>query len=458
MAFRRLLALFCLTALAAVPALAQTAATTNIEGTVERPDGRGAARRHGPDPQPRHQQHARGGDRLRGPLPRGRAPAGPLRGHGGPQRAGRLPRERASGQVGETVTVDVTMRAAGVAEEVTVTGEAPLIDTTRTDVSNVVSETAIQNLPINGRRWENFVLLSPGVTNDGNFGLVSYRGISGLYNNNTVDGVDNNQAFFSEARGPHARGLHHQPGRHPRVPGRGQQLLGRVRPRRRRDRERGDQVGHQRAPRRGLLLPARRRLHGPRAVLPQERREARGAPPPVRGRHRRAASRRTRSSTSSTTTSSGATSPTSSNFQSATFLDQACTAPGCAATRDVLPRGDPVARPPRGQQPHPPRQGRLRPEPVAHAVPAVQPPPLGRPQRRAHPGPQLQRAHRQRHRHREDRLRPPDPELGVQPDPPQRAAHPGRPRLRAAAPERARARHVGHGRVRLRDAELPAPR
>jgi hypothetical protein len=75
------------------------------------------------------------------------------------------------------------------------------VDPTRTDVSSVVSETAIANLPINGRRWENFVLLSPGVTNDGNFGLVSYRGISGLYNNNTVDGVDNNQAFFSEARG-----------------------------------------------------------------------------------------------------------------------------------------------------------------------------------------------------------------------------------------------------------------
>ncbi len=104
-------------------------------------------------------------------------------------------------QVGETATVDVTMHAGGVAEEVTVTGEAPLIDASRTDVSSVVSETAIQNLPINGRRWENFVLLSPGVTNDGNFGLVSYRGISGLYNNNTVDGVDNNQAFFSEARG-----------------------------------------------------------------------------------------------------------------------------------------------------------------------------------------------------------------------------------------------------------------
>jgi hypothetical protein len=111
------------------------------------------------------------------------------------------PRADVQASVGSTTTVDVQLRPASVTEEVTVTAEAPLIDTTRTDVSDVVSETEIQNLPINGRRWENFVLLSPGVTNDGNFGLVSYRGISGLYNNNTVDGVDNNQAFFSEARG-----------------------------------------------------------------------------------------------------------------------------------------------------------------------------------------------------------------------------------------------------------------
>ncbi len=103
--------------------------------------------------------------------------------------------------VGQTQPVDVRMRPAGVAEAVTVTGETPIIDTARTDVGHVVGEEAIANLPINGRRWDNFVLLGPAVTNDGNFGLVSYRGISGLYNNNTVDGADNNQAFFSEARG-----------------------------------------------------------------------------------------------------------------------------------------------------------------------------------------------------------------------------------------------------------------
>ncbi len=44
-------------------------------------------------------------------------------------------------------------------------------------------------------------MLTPNVTTDGTSGLVSYRGISGLYNSNTVDGANNNQAFFSEARG-----------------------------------------------------------------------------------------------------------------------------------------------------------------------------------------------------------------------------------------------------------------
>jgi outer membrane receptor protein involved in Fe transport len=104
-------------------------------------------------------------------------------------------------QVGQTVPVDVRMQPAGVAETISVVAESPLIDVRRTDVSSVIDETSIQNLPINGRRWDTFVMLSPGVTNDGNFGLISYRGISGLYNNNMVDGVDNNQAFFSEARG-----------------------------------------------------------------------------------------------------------------------------------------------------------------------------------------------------------------------------------------------------------------
>ena len=43
--------------------------------------------------------------------------------------------------------------------------------------------------------------MTPGAAPDGSFGLVSFRGISGLLNGNTVDGGDNTQAFFAEERG-----------------------------------------------------------------------------------------------------------------------------------------------------------------------------------------------------------------------------------------------------------------
>ncbi|MFQ5777274.1 MAG: TonB-dependent receptor domain-containing protein [Terriglobia bacterium] len=104
-------------------------------------------------------------------------------------------------EVGSTVTVNVTLEVGAVAQEVVVTEAAPLIDRESTEFTKTVNETSVANLPVNGRRFDRFVLLAPTVTADGNFGLISYRGISGLYNNNTIDGADNNQAFFSEARG-----------------------------------------------------------------------------------------------------------------------------------------------------------------------------------------------------------------------------------------------------------------
>ena len=72
----------------------------------------------------------------------------------------------------------------------------------------MVSEGLVNNLPIAGRRWDNFVLLTPNVAPDGGSGLISYRGISGLYNENSVDGANNNQAFFSEARGRASSGAY----------------------------------------------------------------------------------------------------------------------------------------------------------------------------------------------------------------------------------------------------------
>ena len=104
-------------------------------------------------------------------------------------------------QVGQTLTINVGLSVQAAQQEVTVTGAAPVVDTEKTENSQVVSDSSVSNLPVAGRRWDTFVLLTPNVTTDGTSGLVSYRGISGLYNSNTVDGANNNQALFSEARG-----------------------------------------------------------------------------------------------------------------------------------------------------------------------------------------------------------------------------------------------------------------
>jgi hypothetical protein len=104
-------------------------------------------------------------------------------------------------QVGQTLTVDVALSVQAAQQEVTVSGGASVVDAEKTDVSQVVSAGEVSNLPIAGRRWDQLALTSPNATNDGTSGLVSFRGISGLYNTNMVDGANNNQALFSEARG-----------------------------------------------------------------------------------------------------------------------------------------------------------------------------------------------------------------------------------------------------------------
>ena len=103
--------------------------------------------------------------------------------------------------VGESVNVDAKLPVASAQDTVTITSEAPLIDTEKVGASQEIGQELVSSLPVNGRRYDNFVLLTPNVTPDGCSGLISYRGISSLYNTNLIDGANNNQAFFAEARG-----------------------------------------------------------------------------------------------------------------------------------------------------------------------------------------------------------------------------------------------------------------
>jgi len=104
-------------------------------------------------------------------------------------------------EIGRETTLEISLSVGPVTGTVDVSAEAPVINTTQQDFSTNINQTSINELPVNGRRWSNFAILTPGAVPDGNFGLISFRSISGLLNNSTVDGGDNNQAFFSEERG-----------------------------------------------------------------------------------------------------------------------------------------------------------------------------------------------------------------------------------------------------------------
>lgn len=105
-------------------------------------------------------------------------------------------------QVGVLTDVQAHLRVGSSAQTVEVTGEAPLVNTTSPDFAGVVDQIALHDMPQNNYRWSAFALLTPGVVNDSNgFGLLSFRGQSTLLNNVTIDGTDDNQAYFSEERG-----------------------------------------------------------------------------------------------------------------------------------------------------------------------------------------------------------------------------------------------------------------
>ncbi len=102
--------------------------------------------------------------------------------------------------VGASATVIARLEVGLVTESITVT-DSILIDTSKTAETDLVDRRQIQDLPINGRRVDQFALLSPGIARDGRFGLLSFHGASGNFNNYLIEGNDDNQAYFSEPRG-----------------------------------------------------------------------------------------------------------------------------------------------------------------------------------------------------------------------------------------------------------------
>src|SRR6202790_41408 len=113
--------------------------------------------------------------------------------------------------VGQVATLDLTVKIAGSAEKVTVTTESAPVEPTRTEVSAVISAGQIQSLPISGRLFTDFALLTPGVTTgrtslqstitEAEVTRISFGGMRDLSNMVTVDGADTINTATGSQRG-----------------------------------------------------------------------------------------------------------------------------------------------------------------------------------------------------------------------------------------------------------------
>jgi len=101
--------------------------------------------------------------------------------------------------VGQVADINITMGVSGVQESVTISGGGVQITAPQAD--SLVSLEAIQNLPINGRRFQDFVTLTPTAQVEPARGQISLVGQRGINTNVNVDGADYNQPFFGGIRG-----------------------------------------------------------------------------------------------------------------------------------------------------------------------------------------------------------------------------------------------------------------
>src|SRR3989441_9984351 len=104
--------------------------------------------------------------------------------------------------VGQALNLPVSMKISQVQERFTITA-TPTVDTVKTESSTTLNETAVSTTPILGRKFEDLLTLTPGVSvvqgPDGD--EITFAGQRGVFNNVSLDGGDYNNGFFGEQLG-----------------------------------------------------------------------------------------------------------------------------------------------------------------------------------------------------------------------------------------------------------------
>jgi hypothetical protein len=104
--------------------------------------------------------------------------------------------------VGQALSIPFSLKISTVEERVTIT-TTPTVDTGKTEVSTTLNETAVSTTPILGRKFEDLLTLTPGVsiTQGPDGDEINFAGQRGIFNNVSLDGGDYNNGFFGEQLG-----------------------------------------------------------------------------------------------------------------------------------------------------------------------------------------------------------------------------------------------------------------
>ena len=116
---------------------------------------------------------------------------------------GTMVREGMDLAVGQTISLPLALSISQVEQVVSVSAEAPILESSRVEGSTYIDQRSVHDLPNNGRNFLSLVPLTPGVSivqgPDGD--EISINGQKGINNNVSIDGADNNNPFFGEQRG-----------------------------------------------------------------------------------------------------------------------------------------------------------------------------------------------------------------------------------------------------------------
>jgi hypothetical protein len=102
-------------------------------------------------------------------------------------------------EVAKDIRIDFTLHPGSVAETVNVTEDVSLVETTNDTLGGTFANKSINDLPLNGRDFQNLVVLRPGVqrSTGGGFLSISSNGNRPEDNNFIVDGTDNNDPYYA---------------------------------------------------------------------------------------------------------------------------------------------------------------------------------------------------------------------------------------------------------------------